>query len=269
MSRDRSAALSIAFSMAAAFAPLSANAEVPRTTDDTSAAAHRQAATVDRARLLPGAIAAEAGAPSGAGAGWAGYDGATHAPLVGASAEVRLGSRVVIGAGATYASRDGDEAAALRPSALVRVQLLDQQSHGVDLGVAVAYRQDRFVTEEGLFQATVSVGVHGDAGAALFSLGYGQDGEGDDYLGDTRLVALRRVAGALHVGLDGHVQWLLDSSDPNRAQHQTPSLELTVAPAMTYDLGRMMFMLEVGWSGVDLVQFQSGVLAMFGAGTTF
>lgn len=253
-------------STAAALVPLTAKADVPTTTDRAGVESRGTAAP---ARFLPDAIAAEAGAATGAGVGWAGYDGATRTPLVGAAAEVRLGTRVVVGAGATYASRERDDPAALRPSVLARVQLLDQRSHGVDLGVMLGYRQDRFVSEEGLIQGAVSAGLQGDAGAVLVTVGYGQDGEGDDHLGDARVVALHRLAGALHVGLDGHVQWLFDSTDPNRVQHQTPSLELAVGPALTYGVGRMMLMLEVGWSGVDLERFQSGVLAVGGVGASF
>jgi hypothetical protein len=42
-----------------------------------------------------------------------------------------------------------------------------------------------------------------------------------------------------------------------------------VAPAMTYAVGPMMLMCEVGWSGVDLEQFHSGVVALGGVGTAF
>lgn len=38
---------------------------------------------------------------------------------------------------------------------------------------------------------------------------------------------------------------------------------------MTYGVGRMMLVLEVGWSGVDLERFQSGVLALGGVGASF
>jgi hypothetical protein len=151
----------------------------------------------------------------------------------------------------------------------VRYQILDRVHSGVDLGAAIAYRQDRFVSEEGLLQATLSLGLRGDTGALLMSLAYGQDGEGDDHLGDARLVALRRLVGTLHIGVDGHVQWLFDSTDPNRALHGTPSLELTVAPALSYSVGPAMLTLEVGWSGVDFDQFRSGVLAVGGIGTSF
>lgn len=229
----------------------------------------RSIAAVDLVRFVPGAVAAEAGAAMGTGYGWGGYDGATSTPLVGASAEVRVLARLVVGAGATYAAHAGEDSAELRPNVFARYQILDQATRGVDLGASVAYRQDRFVSEEGMFQAMLSLGVHGDAGAALMSLGYGQDGEGDDHLGDARLVAFRHVAGTLHIGLDGHVQWLFDSSDPNRALHGTPSLELTVAPAVAYGVGPVMLTLEVGWSGVDFEQLRSGALALGGIGTSF
>jgi hypothetical protein len=254
---------SVALAVAVTLAPLRARAQ---SFPDDAAEVFRSA---ELTRFVPGAVAAAAGAPAGTSCGWAGYDGATRTPLVGAAAEVRLGARVVVGAGATYAARDRGDPAEVRPSVFARVQLLDQARGGIDLGAQVAYRQDRFVSEEGLLQGTLSFGVHGDVGAILFNLAYGQDGEGDDHVGDARLVALRQLTGALHLGLDGHVQWLFDSSDPNRALHGTPSLELTVAPTVTYGFGPVMLLLEAGWSGVDLDQFRTGVLALGGVGTSF
>lgn len=251
-----------------AVGPVRADAPAP-VASDTNPERGRTAAAVDPVRFIPDVVAADAGTATATGRGWGGYDGATTTPLVGASAEVRVSARLVVGAGATYAARDGQDSAALRPSVFARYQILDQASRGVDLGAAVAYRQDRFITEEGMLQATLSLGMHGDAGALLMSLGYGQDGEGDDHLGDARLVAFRHLAGTLHLGLDGHVQWLFDSSDPNRVQHGTPSLELTVAPALAYGMGPVMLTFEVGWSGVDLEQFRSGALAVGGIGTSF
>jgi hypothetical protein len=257
-----------AFALAAVAAAASpARAQLPAAAEDTTAL--RRGLAAEPVRFSPGIVAADTGTALGASVAWAGYDGATRTPLMGASAEVRLGARVVIGAGATYAARDASEPAAVRPSALARIQLLDQPSHGLDLALAAAYRQDRFVSEDGLFQATVALGVHGDAGAVLVNLGYGQDGEGDDHLGDARVVAFHHLVGRLQVGLDGHVQWLFDSSDPNRGQHDTPSLELTVAPAMSYGVGPVTLTFEVGWSGIERDVFQGGVLALGGVGTAF
>jgi hypothetical protein len=264
-----SAALPLAaLATATAVASVYADGHAP-VANDTNSELHRPAATVGPMRFVPGAVDADAGAALGTGFGWAGYDGATRTPMVGATADVRLGTRFVIGAGATYAARDSNDSAELRPSVFVRYQILDQAHDRVDLGAAIAYRQDRFASEEGLLQGTLSLGMHGDTGALLASLGYGQDGEGDDHVGDTRLVALRHLVGTLHLGLDGHVQWLLESSDPNRALHGTPSLELTIAPTLTYGVGPAMLTLEVGWSGVDFERFRSGVLAVGGLGTSF
>lgn len=266
MTRLQLAAWTIA---AVAVAASPAHGQAPGAAEEDPSAARHSTSAPDAARFLPGVIAARTGTALGAGTAWGGYDGATRTPLTGAATEVRLGRRVVVGAGVTYAARDTSEPAALRPSALARVQILDQASHGIDLGVAAAYRQDRFVSEDGLFQATVSLGIRGEAGVVVVNLGYGTDGEGDDQLGDGRLVAFRRLASGLHAGVDGHVQWLFDSSDPNRSLHSTPTLDLTVAPAMTYAAGPVTLLAEVGWSGVDRGGFHSGLLALAGAGTAF
>src|SRR5262249_14560928 len=198
MSTQFSAALPLAVcvSVSVALAPVRAHAQSP-----TASHSDLQLSTAaEPTQFVPGAIAAATGAALATGYGWAGYDGATRTPLVGAAAEVRLASRLVVGAGATYAARDSQDAAEIRPSVVARFQILDQAQRGIDLGAAIAYRQDRFVSEEGLLQGTLSLGVHGEAGSVLVNLGYGQDGEGDDHVGDARLVALRHVVGSLHVG---------------------------------------------------------------------
>jgi hypothetical protein len=266
VTRARLAAWVVAAATAIAASP--ARAQAPSAGEAPSVATQGVAAA-DPARWLPGVISASAASALAIGTAWAGYDSATHTPLTGAATEVRLGRRVVLGAGATYAARDDQEPAALRPSALVRVQVLDQPSHGLDLDVAAGYRQDRFSGEDGLFEATVALGVRGDAGGVVLNLGYGMDGEGDDQLGEARLVTFRRLASALHVGLDGHIQWLFDSSDPNRDLHSTPTLALSVMPVMTYGAGPVTLLVEAGWSGVDRGGFRNGLLALAGAGTAF
>src|SRR4029079_11561712 len=86
-------------------APVRADAHAP-VGSDTSSELPRPVATVDAMRFVPGTVDADAGTALGTGFGWAGYDGATRTPLVGAIADVRLGARLVIGAGATYAARE-------------------------------------------------------------------------------------------------------------------------------------------------------------------
>jgi hypothetical protein len=250
----------------AALAPNPARAqempELPPSDEALSAAAQP-------GRFLPGALAAEAGAARAVGVGWAGYEGATRALLMGATTEVRLGSRVTLGASAVRAPGNDLRPQGVRPSVVARVQILDRRRHGLDAGLALAYREDRFVGEEGFFQGTVMVGVRGQRGTLLANFSYGQDGEGDDHEGELRLAALGRVTGALHIGVDGHVRRSLGSTDPHRLEHGSPSLEYVAGPSLAYGLGSWGLVAQGGWSGARLERFQSGVVVLGGLGTLF
>ena len=248
-------------------APSSGATGTPQTDIDVATAGAPDEAAP--ARFLPGAIAAGAGSARAMVAGWGGYDGATHVPLASALTEARLGARVVIGAGATYAPGNDLRAAALRPSALVRVQVLEQARHGIDAGLALAYRQDRYVGEDGFFQASAAFGFHDAHGAWLAHVAYGQDGEGDDHEGELRLAGLGRIAGALHVGLDARLRKSLGSTDPFRTQHGTPSLDYMLTPALVFAPGPLAFVLEGGLAGAHVDRLRNGAVVLGGLGTMF
>ena len=220
-------------------------------------------------RFLPDAVAAETGAARTAGVGWGGYDGPTHAPLAGAFAEARLGARFAIGAGATWAPGNDIEPGAVRPSFVARVQLLDRARSGLDAGLALAYREDRFVGEDGFFQAVAMLGLAGPRGALLANLAYGQDGEGDDHEGDLRAAALARIGAAAHLGVDGRLRKSLDSTDPNRFAHGTPSLEFQVGPAAALGLGPIALTVEGGVGGARIVRLETGGFALAAVGAAF
>jgi hypothetical protein len=216
-------------------------------------------------RFLPGAVLPEAGSARVSALGWGGYDGATQTPLMGATAEARLTSRIVLGAGAVYAPAAFGIPAAVRPSVVARVQLLDQQRHGLDLGVAAAYREDRFVGEEGFVQATVAVGLHDDRNTLLGNLSYGQDGEGDDFEGELRAAALRRFGERLNLGVDGRFRKSLWSTDARG----NPTLEYRVGPVAAYGVGPVAITAAAGWGGVRIGQLESGFVALGGVGAVF
>jgi hypothetical protein len=230
---------------------------------------HAVKASASPERFLPGAVAPEAGEALVTGLGWGGYDGATHAPLVGALAEARIGSRLVIGVGATYAAASETHPGTVRPSFMARVQLLDAARHGVDGGVAVAYREDRFVDEDGFFQAAVSVGRRSSTYAWVANAAFGSDGEGDDREGDLRLAGLRRVARNLHLGLDGQVRQSLDSTDPRRTAHGTPSFAYMAGPVAALMLGPLALTLEGGMSGARTDTMHNGMAALGSVGAVF
>ena len=220
-------------------------------------------------RFLPDAVAAETGAARTAGVGWGGYDGPTHAPLAGAFAEARIGARFAIGAGATWAPGNDIEPGAVRPSVVARVQLLDRARSGLDAGFALAYREDRFVGEDGFFQAVAMLGLAGPRGALLANFAYGQDGEGDDHEGDLRIAALARLGAAAHLGLDGRLRKSLDSTDPHRVAHGTPSLEFQLGPTATLGLGPIALTVEGGVSAARVVRLETGGFALAAVGAAF
>jgi hypothetical protein len=218
------------------------------------------------ARLLPGAVLADVGLARVAGLAWGGYDGATKTALMGATAEARLHPRVVIGAGAVYAPAAFDQPAAVRPSVALRVQLLEQGARGVDAGVAVAYREDRFVGEEGFFQGTIAVSRQGERMTWLGNLSYGQDGEGDDFEGELRAAALRRFGERLNLGLDGHFRKSLGSTDARG----NPTMEYRVTPVLAYAIGPVALTAAAGVGGVRLSgRTESGLVGIGGVGATF
>jgi hypothetical protein len=216
-------------------------------------------------RFLPGAIVPEAGAARVAAIGWGGYDGATQTPLMGMTAEARLTTRIVLGAGAVYAPAAYEHPAAVRPSVVVRMQLFEQGRHGFDGGVAVAYREDRFVGEEGFIQGTFAAGYHGERNTLLGNFSYGQDGEGDDFEGELRAAALRRFGDHVNLGFDGRFRKSLWSTDARG----NPSLEYRVGPVVAYGIGPLALTAAAGLGGVRIGRLESGFVALGGVGATF
>lgn len=216
-------------------------------------------------RFLPGVVAAAAGGARVTAQGWGGYDGATETPLMGASAEARLTSRIVIGAGAVYAPAAFNMPAAVRPHVVARLQILDQRSHGFDFGVAAAYREDRFVGEEGFIQGTAAFGVQGERNVLVGNLSYGQDGEGDDFEGELRAAALRRFGQHVNLGLDGRVRKSLWSTDARG----NPSFEYRVGPVLAYGIGPVALTVAAGVGGVRIARLENGFVALGGLGAMF
>ena len=221
------------------------------------------------ARFLPGVVSADIAMARAAGVGWAGYDSPTRAALAGAFAEARLGSRFAIGAGATWARGNDIEPGAVRPSVVARVQLLDRARAGLDAGLALAYREDRFVGEDGFFQAVATFGLGGPRGAVVANLSYGQDGEGDDHEGELHAAALLRVGPAVHLGLDGRVRKSLDSTDPARLAHGTPSFDLLMGPAATLGVGPVAVVIEGGVSAARVARLETGGFALAAVGAAY
>src|SRR5262245_37663408 len=107
--------------------------------------------------FLRGLEAAGPNRATASAAGFGGFDGARGTPLFEAAAEVALGRRVSVRGGGSYAPAR-DDRGSVRPSVVVRVNLLEQAGTGVDLSVLAAYRQERFDEDGGLIQVGAAAG---------------------------------------------------------------------------------------------------------------
>jgi hypothetical protein len=159
----------------------------------------------------------------------------------------------------------------------MRLQLLSQQAHGVDLGVGLFYQPQDFRGEGnviGGLMAGRSFGRLVLLGSALV----GSDTEGDDQEVDGRLGALVSVGRRVDVGLDSRLRTAV-SSDIKRVGTSTVDWEMALLPNANVKLGRVLLIAEAGFSALKMTELvatpgqrnslHSGVIAMSGLALTF
>jgi hypothetical protein len=222
----------------------------------------------DVTRFLPSTSSAAAGTQAAVTNAWGGYDGAARTPVFSVGTEVRIIGRLSLIAGVAYTSANASDPG-LRPQLGARVQVLEQARSGIDASAAFVARQDRFTSEDGLFQGSIALGRSFGATSVLVNLVYGQDGEGDDHEAEVRLAGLRRIGGGLHAGVEARYMHSVDSTDPHRAALGTPSMEAMAGPLVAYTAGSWVLVAEAGISSRETSRRETGVMTLAGIGTTF
>lgn len=158
-----------------------------------------------------------------------------------------------------------------------RFQVLNQQSHGIDLGLGTFYRPRDFRGEGNVVGALMlgrSFGRLRLFGSALF----GSDAEGDDQDIDTSLSATYRVSDRIHIGWDNHFNYVT-STDVKRFATVTTDWELQLEPTVVVSLGPLAILTEAGFSALQTTGpigetdsrriVHTGMIAMAGAGGAF
>ena len=222
----------------------------------------------DVTRYLPTTASAAGAASTDVTNAWGGYDGAANTPVFSVSTELRIVPRVSLIGGVAYTSASAADAG-VRPQLGARVQVFQQAASGVDASAAFLFRQDRFTSEDGLFQGAIAVGRSFGETSAVVNLVYGQDGEGDDHEAEVRLAGVRRIAGGLHVGVEGRYMHSLASTDPKRSTNGTPSMEAMAGPVVAYTAGRWAVVAEAGVASRKATRLETGVVTLAGIGTSF
>jgi hypothetical protein len=222
----------------------------------------------DATRFLATTTSAVVGTSSALTAAYGGYDGAAHTPTFSVGTELRLVRRVSLVGGVAYGNASAANAG-LRPQLGARVQLLGEAASGVDASLGFLFRQDRFTSEDGLFQGSLALGRTFGQTSAVLNVIYGQDGEGDDHEGEVRLAGLRHVRGGLHAGVEGRYLRSINSTDPHRVMLGTPSMEAMGGPIVAYMAGSWALVAEAGVSTRRTTRLDTGLIALGGIGTTF
>jgi hypothetical protein len=222
----------------------------------------------DVTRFLPSTSSAAAGTQAGVTNAWGGYDGAARTPVFSVGAEVRIVRRLSLIAGVAYTSANASDPG-LRPRLGARVQVLEEAKSGIDASAAFVVRQDRFTSEDGLFQGSIALGRSFGATSAVVNIVYGQDGEGDDHEAELRLAGVRRIRGGLHAGVEARYMHSVDSTDPHRAALGTPSMEAMAGPLVAYTAGSWVLVAEAAISTRQTSHLETGVTTLAGIGTTF
>lgn len=218
--------------------------------------------------LLPGSVAARVNDHRVTATTWAGYDGGKQSALFTETVEARLVGRLVLVAGVGYTA-EMPGSPGFRPQVGLRLQILDQERHGLEGAAAILYRQDQFTDEGGFFQGAVALERRFGRLLLVGNLIYGQDGEGDDREGEARLSALIAVGPGVRVGVDGRYRHELWSDDPKGASRTRPVAELVAGPTASFTLGTWAVMAEAGFSSVSVPATQNGVIALAGFGSCF
>jgi len=222
----------------------------------------------DQARFLPTTASPLVGTSATLASAWGGYDDAARTPLFGVSTEVRLVPRLALVGGVSYGNAAAADAG-LRPQVGARFQYLRQPESGVDAAVSLLYRGDRFISEDGLFQAGLAFGRSFGDTTAVLNLLFASDGEGDDHEAELRLAALHHVHRGLYLGAEARYMHAVDSTDPHRAANGTPSTEALAGPVVTYALGNWALVAEGGVSRRVTTTAQVGLTTLGGIGATF
>jgi hypothetical protein len=196
--------------------------------------------------------------------GLGGYDSSRKGPLIDSAVEVHLWGPLSLRGAATY-SNDTDR---MRPSVGARVQLLRQEAHGVDGSLSVFFKTEGFTESEGEIESFASIGRRFEKISLVGNLVYGQDPEGNERDGETRLYAFHQ-SGRFTLGIDTRVRFAIGAQH-GKAETTEPTFDAVGGPVATAMAGPLALFAEAGPSAFRLGGVTSlGVAVFGGVGTAF
>jgi hypothetical protein len=249
--------------------PLAARAQ----SDNETPPPRRDAAQVARdGTFLPFTLSARIGDQRVSGMALGGYDGAgKDSGTFAANVEGALWNRVALRVGVDYSSARVDAAAV---SVGLRLGLLRQEKHHVDLGLGAFYKQQGFTESNGEIEMVVSLARRWNKIGLYANLIYGQGFTAAERDGEARVAALYAVGERFNVGLDSRVRGDLGHKTAARVEKGLESdLELVAGATASAAFGPIALLATVGFHGLLVDQtredFRTGAIAQAGIAAAF
>jgi hypothetical protein len=251
-----------AFVTVAVAAPRASRATEPDLEAGATAITIRDA--VASGDFSPLTMPARVGANQAFAWGMGGYDSGRKGPLVDSAVEVRVWGPLALRASATYSN----DTQRMRPSAGARLQLLRREKAGVDGSLSVFFKTEGFTEAEGEIETFASIGRTFDRFSIIGNLVYGQDPEGNERDGETRLYAFYR-GGRFALGVDSRVRFAIGTQH-GKAATTEPTFDATGGPTATAIVGPLALFAEAGPSAFKLGgATEVGVAVFGGIGSAF
>lgn len=157
----------------------------------------------------------------------------------------------------------------MRPSIAGRVQLLRQETHGIDGALTVFFKTEGFNETEGEIETFASVGHRFQQVSLIGNLVYGQDPEGNERDGEVHAAAFRQYRWLMY-GLDSRVRFAIGTQHGHAATTE-PIFDFLAGPVATASAGPVAIFAQVGPSAFELDHSSAhlGVAALGGLGAAY
>jgi hypothetical protein len=226
--------------------------------------------SVEAGLLLPTTLPAAVGVTPAVVTALGGYDGARHGAALSAVADIRVWGPLAVRLGASYLPQSAADERTMQPQVGLRLQVLDQGHHGLDAGVGLLFKRDRYSYDGGEVELAVMAARRLGRLGMFANAALGQDPEGDDREGTINAAALYGVGPHLQLGVDARVRFDVFSSDGRRSARGEPGLDLAAGPTAAVPVGPVAFVAQLGYSVLRLGgRTEGGLLALGGLARAF
>lgn len=178
-----------------------------------------------------------------------GWDGARQSPIFETNVEAPLVGPLSFRAGFALSSADGRGADAGRasPSFLLKLDVLNQATHGISAAVFGGYRAQGFNLVPAV-EVGLALSHRTESTLWLSSVAYGQGLQEGERYGDARVAGLLHVRRGIHVGLDARARVDLEWAQSEPAGEA--GFDGVAGPIAVWELGRFVLSGQAGMAAL-------------------